>query len=184
MKEFVIEHYKQNGLPLDELIIFGVRNPENFELDRFNDFLGFIFENKIHVSTGTTDPGVYYTKNPMNSGGAFHMDLGFHSKIWRLRKHRNKYLALCNDHNCNKVRGYRDSDLNKIIHGWVFTNLHTTSQDEFINLSSAGCQVTPEEEWFEKLIRSAKVCDQDRFSYNLFHIKDIPTNLIVNGLIK
>lgn len=182
MKSFIIEHYLQNGYPLDKLILFGIRNDKNFELDMFNDWLGFIYGDQLHIAKGTTDPGVYYTKNPMNPKGAFHLVNGFHKDIWRLRKHAGKYLALCNDPECEKVRGWRDSNPDFIFSNWVYTNWHYTKQEEFIKMSSAGCQVSKDKKFFKESIKAAQKSGQLRFSYNLFKIEEIPTNLICDYL--
>lgn len=182
LKEFVIEHYKSKNLPLDSMIMCGIRNEANFELDRFNDWELFIYKNEISIAKATTDPGVYYTKYPMNPKGAIHMDNGFHKDIWRLRKHRNKYLALCNDEKCNKVRGWRDSNPNNLIYGWFCTNWHTTKQEEFIKMASAGCQVTPDQDFFNLSIKMAQACGQKRWSYNIFKIKEIPIEIIYSEL--
>ena len=69
LKEFVMEYYKSNNFPLDSMILCGIRNEVSFELDRFNDWELFIYKNEISIAKATTDPGVYYTKYPMNFHG-------------------------------------------------------------------------------------------------------------------
>ena len=183
--EYIKQFFFDNNQDWDNLVIFGIRNDANPEMDMFNDVLGFICDDELHLAKGTTDPGVYYTQNPLNKDGAFHFNLGWQEKIWRLRKHRNKYLALCDDWKTNKISGWRDKNKNHInddgieVFDNVGGNLHLASNDDLILYSSAGCQVTPDKKFFNKLINCAKDSGQDLFSYMLFSIDWIPTNIIV-----
>jgi hypothetical protein len=149
----------------------------------YNDWLWFIYNDEFNIAKGTTDPGVYYTKNPLNEQGAFHMVSGFQEKIWTLDKHANKYIALCSRKNCKPQRGWRDTNKdninndNKIVSGHFGANWHYTNNDEFIKLASAGCQVTNNIQFFDNSIECAIASEQELFSYMLFEIEEIPTNL-------
>ena len=60
--------------------------------------------------SGSTDPGVYYTKHLINDsiGGVAHLGVGHHPSAWVVGLHRGKYEALVQWG--NKVRIWRDLD--------------------------------------------------------------------------
>lgn len=187
MKEFIKQHFIDNNIILDKFMPIGIRNNANFEYDRFNDYLMFLYEDELSVAKGTTDPGVYYTSNPLSRNGAFHLNLGYHKNIWRLRKHRGKYLALCDDSLTSNVSGWRDGnknhrhDIEEILDiGNFGVNWHYSNNSDLINYASAGCQVTNNIKFFNKSIECAIASEQELFSYYLFDISEIPVNLIVD----
>ena len=186
MKQFILQYYIYNYLKVDKLVLFGIRNDVNDNIGMFNDWIGCIYYNELIIGKATTDPGIFYTKNPLNSLGAFHLHNGFHENIWTLDKHKGKYLALCNRANCNKQRGWRDRNRNFInddkieVHSHVGANLHYSNNDELIGYASAGCQVTNNKDFFDTIIKFAIDSKQEFFSYNLFTASEIPPNLLVN----
>ena len=186
MKQFIIQYMIEHGLKIDFMTLGGIRNEANSDLDYFNDWLWFIYNNDFFIAKGTTDPGIYYTDHPMNKNGAFHLDLGYHKEIWRLRLHNNKYLALCDDWKTQKVKGWRDKNKNFIdddnldTSGNFGINWHYSTSKELINYASAGCQVTNNKKFFDKSIKCAKESKQGLFSYLLLDIKEIPLNLKID----
>lgn len=99
---------------------------------------------------GTTDPGAYYLKNPMNVKGTAIMAEGQHRGLYKLGRHRGRYDALVQ---ASKVKVYRDGDrdskpeLNslKVYEGFFGINshrAHTKVEVSRIGKYSAGCQVT------------------------------------------
>lgn len=186
--------YKKNGFVFRETInIYGFRDDSCQEDDVWNDYIGVCFpgENKIFIFSATTDPGVYFTKNPYEgTGGAMHLCLGQYTETYQVGNHMGK-KALCQ---WNKpVRIWRDADKDfKFSEGdivdnnsWNGTNIHYPGKDaEFkIKYSSAGCQVIKPDsedyykqwEYFFKLVTDAMSNYGIKFvDYTLFDMKDIP----------
>lgn len=131
---------------------FGIR--VSTEGRNFDDIIGTIFRKDedgdfiIECFEGTTDPGSYYLKNPININGTAILVPGqYHG--YRLDKHRGQYDALCQ--RSGKVNVYRDNDSDEIIEidldtlkpGMYGINIHKTSAAEQAmdkNMFSAGCQ--------------------------------------------
>jgi hypothetical protein len=121
--------------------------------DRWNDSVGILsmvegVPKVLCIYRGTTEPGRYYTMNPMNRGGAARLQLGHHKDLWMVGQHRG-YEAmqqvgaatLVRDHNRNFLRDGRVT-----VERNIGINLHTTrttgwrgSYNSFVGQWSAGC---------------------------------------------
>jgi len=176
--------YLTHGVELQNLNIFGIRNEEKQEQDIWNDVIGYFTNDEIKFFRGTTDPGYYWTLNPMNNQGTAHLCLGHHKNIWIIDKHRGKYTALCNRWNCSKTTVWRDRDKDgvfkhqndKLFSGYFGINLHRASALyllDKIGRYSAGCQVVWEVNDFMDLIDKAKNSGIRKFDYFLFDCKQI-----------
>ena len=162
-KDELFKKYIQSGHSVGEVSLFAIANETNQKKDVINDVLGIVYKGDIFLMKGTTNVGKYYTYNPLNRKGAFHLAFGYHSKIWRIGKHKKKYTALVNTWDCNKTKGWRDSnqnfkydkDADYIANGHYGVNLHRMSSNHAtakIGTYSAGCQVVQDPNDFEKLI--------------------------------
>jgi len=176
--------YKKYGAAEEEINFFGVRNEDDQRKDIWNDILGLFSGEDLYMFLGTTDPGDYFTRNPMNPKGTAHLCLGFHKRIWRVDKHKKKYTALCNRWGCNKQKVWRDVDKDfkqtkkDIIDiGYFGVNLHRASAMTLlqnIGRYSAGCQVIRSNEDFGKLmsvVLNSKTYKKNKlatFNYFLF----------------
>lgn len=155
-----------NIIGLEGVLPNGTKNDD--APDRWNDTIGILkydADNKtgefMCLYLGTTEPGRYYTVNPLNSGGAARLQLGYHSKLWSFGKHRG-YKALVQTGVATLVRDknrnfYRDDTVTK--EEWRGINLHTTktkgwrgSFNNFIGQWSAGCVVIRKPEEFLKFM--------------------------------
>jgi hypothetical protein len=140
----------------------------------------------FHCWPATTDPGLYWIDNPMNSrGGCAILVPGQYSGIYKIDKHNGKYTALCQRN--GKVRVYRDGDKNdqydydedSIDQGYFGINIHRSSAYKpttYINKYSAGCQVFQDPDDFEDFMELChKAADQwgNKFTYTLIESKDI-----------
>lgn len=139
----------------------------NDQPDRWNDLIGLLsFENGYPIwlclFVGTTEPGSYYVKNPLNIGGAARLDTGYHEALWQIGLHRG-YTALTQTGTARLVRdGNRNHrrDDKKTLEKWRGVNLHTTKttgwRGMFNNSSigrwSAGCTVIKKPEEFQKFM--------------------------------
>lgn len=185
LKDKLINFYTDNKLPLEEVILFGIQNELYQDKDVINDVIGILYKQKdLYVMEGTTNAGKFYTDNPMNAKGCFHLGYGFHPKIWKIGYHTN-YEALVNQKGCGVVTGWRDKDKDHmftdnvdIIDAGVFAvNLHHmgSKERETIGKNSAGCQVVKNiNDWY-LLFSMIKGSDMYRkvrattyFSYYLF----------------
>lgn len=170
--------YMQHGIPFENFNIFGIRNTSNSTEDLYNDFIGIITNDQIHIYKGTTDPGVFYTKNPLNKKGAAHLCLGYHKNIWIIGKHANKYDALVQ--RGGKVKIWRDANKdfenndNIIENGFFGINCHHGYSTNSIGKMSAGCQVIQDKNEFKEFLSLCKQSNKKKFSYFLFLKSEIP----------
>jgi hypothetical protein len=181
----LVSSYLINKVPMEEVMIFGIQNEENQDKDVINDVIGILYKQKdLYLMEGTTNPGKYYTTNPMNAKGCFHLGYGYQSKIWKVGIHSN-YEALVNQKGCGSVTGWRDKDKDHrlsdnidIVDAGVFNvDLHRMSVEdrETIWKYSAGCQTILHYQDFLLLMSMIKGSDMYRkikattyFSYYLF----------------
>ncbi|MGF1676026.1 MAG: hypothetical protein ACFCUV_20430, partial [Rivularia sp. (in: cyanobacteria)] len=91
------------------------------------------------------EPGNHYTKQPMNSDGAAHIQVPGHYKAWRIGKHFGRELALIQVAPVNIVRDYnRNSKVDKgdkKEYSIIGANQHSASDQKFVDNASAGCPV-------------------------------------------
>ncbi len=132
---------------------------------------------------GTTDPGAYYLKNPMNVKGTAILPEGQHRGLFMSGLHRKAYRALVQ---AREVGVYRDGDkdsmpeLNslKLDVGWHGINAHRAHKEfevKTIGKYSGGCQVTHNNDEYNQKIHLA---DQGfahwgkTLTYTLLNIND------------
>ena len=157
---------------LQEINIFGIRW-EN-KNDEFDDLIGYFSNEKIMLVNATTEPGRYYTDNPINEDGAARLSLGFHKNLWKRGKHKNSYNALIQ---ASRVKVIRDSNQNMESdyddiedEGMFGINLHRASVDHIVNnigKYSAGCQVIQDPFSYKMFLDNVYLAKQDLFSYFL-----------------
>lgn len=194
----ILKAYKYKGYPLREGImecnIFGIRNSD-VEANSFDDSVGVLYKDIngewcIGIWDATTDPGEYARKNPMNQDGTAIIVPGFHSKCYKLGKHKGEEameqiapMVYVRDANKNKTLDF----LYKIT-GWkVFkqngkTNIHRAGVDsKLVDTWSYGCQVfkrVKEFLQFLKIIKSSIAYGyKNEFDYTLFEIEVFDDNL-------
>jgi len=100
---------------------------------------------------GTTDPGAYYLKNPLNAKGTAILPEGQHRGLFKRGLHKGQYPALVQ---AREVMVYRDADQDETpevndrqvkdlgYHGLNSHRAHTEAEVRVIGKYSAGCQVT------------------------------------------
>jgi hypothetical protein len=142
--------------------------PNDDAPDKWNDSIGLLtVENSkpklLCCYVGTTEPGKYYTFNPLNKGGAARLQLGQHKELWIVGKHRG-YEAM---QQIGKATLVRDKNRNFLRDDTVTVetgngiNLHSTSPKfipSLVDKFSAGCLVIQkwsEFQTFMKLIKSS-----------------------------
>jgi len=139
----------------------------------------------FHCWPATTDPGLYWIDNPMNSRGGCAILVPDQYPVYKIDKHNGKYTALCQ--RGGKVRVYRDGNKNdqydydkdSIDQGYFGINIHRSSAYKpttYINKYSAGCQVFQDPDDFEHFMEIChKAADQwgNKFTYTLIESKDI-----------
>jgi len=182
------------GIKLFNLNIWGIRSLD-LETDKYNDLIGvsWIYGNKVshHVFNGTTDTGLYYLNNPMNSKGTA---IVVHNKQYRgvyaLGRHG---IGTAGEHEAlrqvkpmdywrdNNRDNYRDIETGQIYTEIAYTNLHSrppgATMLATIGKTSAGCQViaSPSEfhNTFIPIIKEAIKYWGNSFSYTLFFERDL-----------
>jgi hypothetical protein len=95
----------------------------------------------------TTEPGSYYTYNPMNPKGAFRIAFGQYLAAWELGDHKGQPALI----QCGALKGYRDFNQDGIRTGdaldigdYFGVDQHSTSHNytpDAIGRWSAGCLV-------------------------------------------
>lgn len=176
----ILEYMESEGMiitPLNIVYIEGVdpieewfrENPDI--LDYWNDTRNLIADDGTFAMSAisTTEPGRYYTMQPMNPNGAARIAFGQHLDAWGFGIHGVSYPheALLQ---INPVRFYRD--LNKdgfrtgdrIYVDVIGMNQHTTSNaPRMIELWSAGCLVGRYPSTHQEFIRLLKKTKKKTF---------------------
>jgi len=195
--KWLTKYYKENGLPINEINLIGVRNPAGIEKDVINDFVGYFTKEAVVLSPGTTEPSVYWTTSgEKNTSGTFHLKEGFHEKIWCVGTHKG-YEALVNDYRyCKPTRGWRDANYNfaqdsKDVEvcdyfGINFHRMHPLAIVDKIGKYSAGCQVFQNAKNFNDMmtfIKSSQMYkgtpEKTVFNYMLFAMGTLPKDFLV-----
>lgn len=161
-----------------DLNIFGVRSA-NIRAGKFDDWLGVFWMNwdknkwEYYVWKATTDPGIYYLKNPMNVRGTAILVEGQYRSSHRIGLHKNKYTALVQ---AGTVRVYRDSNKDDILdmdpdsiqQGAFDINIHRANAykaSSSVDKWSAGCQVIADPGNFAKLM---DICSEAAEMWGLY----------------
>lgn len=184
--------YIKNNWTPSEFNLTGIRWEQDMNKDVYNDILVAWTDKEIIPVVGTTDPGVYYTKNRMNPKGCAHVKEGFYPKLWRLWYHNNskpkyRHRAWVQEGN---ISIWQDNDEDfKYTEGkdnnskGVFgINYHadvygSKLNDHYIGYASAGCQVVENKDDLNKQISLFETTDMYKkgnqlVSYGLINSKD------------
>jgi hypothetical protein len=167
------------------LNLIGVRS-SNPQPNKFDDLLFCIYkENGQWIQQWwniTTDPGTHWIEHPLNKlGCACVVEDRQYRGVWKLGKHRNKYLALVQTG--AKIAVYRDDDRDprydfepsSIVEGFYGINCHraTTRKGGSVAVDkwSAGCQVFQDPDDFDEFMAICKkqkeVRGWESYSYTL-----------------
>lgn len=126
----------------------------------------------------TTDPGLYWLKNPMNQAGAAILKPGQYPGMWAPGLHLGKYAALTQTGKCTVIRDfnrdqYLDYNSGKEESGLFGINNHRSVENGrsvMVDKWSAGCQVFDdyyEFEIFMRIISEAQKIWTPTFTYTL-----------------
>ena len=172
------------------LNILGIRNkslaPNKFDdtLALFHNFMGDWYVNYYPI---TTDPSIYYLKNPANVEGTAILLEGQYKGVYKIDKHGGRYYALCQ--RLGNVSVFRDNDRN----GTLALNPATVESGAFgINIHrgprnghwgadnsprySAGCQVFADSRHFKEFMdkcRNGEKAFGNKFTYTLVNERDL-----------
>lgn len=165
--------YDKLGYPLFtsgdlNLNIFGIRSSDK-DSNSFNDIVGMMYKENskwvIKCYDATTDPGIHYRENPMNSKGCAILAPGFYRGGFRIGKHQGKYDALVMN---STMKIYRDNNkdakldfVNVSPESGVGINIHRASNNPggkstVVDKWSAGCQVIASYNDFDEFMSIVK----------------------------
>lgn len=170
------------------LNIFGIRAYPG-QVNKFDDVIGMIYKvNEVwHINkyAGTTDPGLYYLKEPMNVSGTAILKEGQYKGAFKIGMHQGKYEALVQN---KPLPVYRDADRDtehdfdeKTLQTGMFgINIHRATgiagaSSVQVDKWSAGCQVIAAYNDFQEfmsLVNTARKNWGSTFTYTLFNQKD------------
>lgn len=177
MKNYSIQELKSEftrlGYQWFDFQIVGIRSKADVP-NKFDDLIGLIENNTITWFTGTTNPGIHWLKNLLNTKGAALLKPNQYVNTWKLDLHQGKYLALCQRKN---VVVYRDGDKDDFSEetgvtetGLFGINIHRANASlvsQLVDRYSAGCQVLNNPKDFEYLIKRCQASKQTEFTYTL-----------------
>jgi hypothetical protein len=162
------QYYIQHGYEWDEINLFGVRNIDNPNSNRFDDLLCVVTDDFIRVFGGTTDPGTSWTpenRKKYSITQDVHLCLGYYKNVYQVGTHRG-YRALVQSGNAvnwfvdKNKNGIVDADdkITKKAYGGI--NMHTVGNPEKlrvpvrsnVDFASAGCQVFANQEEFTEVM--------------------------------
>lgn len=131
------------------LNLFGVRRTQ--DVNAFNDVLGCAYRATptapltVELWPGTTDPGLYYLRNPMRKAGTAIVVPGQYRGLWKLGRHKGDPAFV----QVGPVTVWRDADRDWVLGtagptetGLFGINGHKAGEDsKVVERWSAGCQV-------------------------------------------
>lgn len=192
-KDLMIKAYEKKGYPLFtkgdyNLNIFGIRKNENVA-DTFNDVVGLLYKLDgdwiLKKYEATTDPGLYYRKNPMNKNGTPMIVPGYYKGAFKIGLHHGSYTALIQNkplllHRDNNRDGVLDREGSST---WEMAgiNIHRATnvkgaRSTAVSKWSCGCNVLSGFDDFAQFMnivkRSAEIYGKV-FSYALFTESDV-----------
>ena len=186
-KKLLAKYGKFFTKPYD-LNLFGIRSSNQIP-NKFDDTIGCAYtdpdgNHRIFLCPATTDPGLYYLKNPMNVKGTAILKEGYYPGLWTYGKHKGRD-AFVQIGKCTLLRdANRDGILdfntpNEEISANDGINLHgalTGSYTMVVDKFSAGCQVVASDidllYLLSLLIQQKAYRGFDRVSYALLNEKD------------
>tara|TARA_R110001592_G_scaffold39314_3_gene129364 strand:- start:14044 stop:14616 length:573 start_codon:yes stop_codon:yes gene_type:complete len=164
------------------LNIIGVRTSD-MTPNVFNDWIYIVYKDETDQWVElryqiTTDPGLYYLKNPMRVTGTAILKAGQYRSSHKLGLHRSQYDALVQR---GKVTIYRDRnkddvfdmDANTEVSGYFGINIHRSNpnrESTQVDRWSAGCQVFANPNEYGMFIDLCKRSSErwgDSFTYTL-----------------
>jgi hypothetical protein len=176
------ELFKKRGYRWEPFNLIGIRHEENQGQDVFNDKIGYVTDTDFFFLKGTTDPGAEATEK--KEGGAAHLCLGNHPKIWTIGIHakgtpfaHEAFIQIG-----NSVKIWRDIDKDTefdenepVQQGYFGINFHRAALNkiEKIGPYSYGCQVAQIASDFNEILVAAKASKMKYFSYTLFDKSEI-----------
>lgn len=166
-----------------DINLFGVRTASQIP-GAFDDWLGVFWMNprgrhwEYHVWPATTDPGLYYLRDPLNVRGTAILQEGQHRSSHRLGRHRGQYDALVQN---TELPVYRDSNRNDVLdmnpgeidvghHGINIHRANPLRRSIVVDRWSAGCQVLADPGHFAQLMEICRLASEEwgpTFSYTL-----------------
>lgn len=169
------------------LNIIGIRNPKRVP-DSFDDWIAVMWKYagswEFLKFKATTDPGLYYLTNPMQTYGTAILKEGQYRKAYQLGLHQNRYKALIQAQPLTIIRdfnkdNYLDFTTGRETTGLYGINIHRAmlnGETIQVNKWSAGCQVFANSYQFDVFI---SLCEQSAgiygngFTYSLIDIGDL-----------
>lgn len=172
----------------EDINILGIRDDTLQEKDSFNDMLAICDNNIVRIYQATTDPGSWFTKNPLTAAGmtgCAHLCEGFHKGAWMVGKHavgtNFEHEALVQIGNIVKIWRDKDSDYEQdntdpCQSGYFGINIHRAGKDNPTEIGrySAGCQVIRNYDDFQEfmsIIKSVNNWKEKTYSYLLLNKK-------------
>lgn len=174
-----------NGSDFDVNIV-GIRSSDK-KINEFNDLMTIFYRTDgewiLNTMPCTTDPGLYWLRNPINVEGTAILKEGQYKGAFRIGLHRGKYKALVQ---AAPLPVYRDRNKDDVLDlvgepevGMFGINIHRASgfhTSDKVGKYSAGCQVLADPFQFEMFIR---ICEWgsvrfgNSFTYTLLNEKDL-----------
>lgn len=190
----ILSTFKRLGYKLEESKgypnLFGIRS-KNQGTDQFDDKIGAIVfvdnSPKLFMYDGTTDPGLYYLKNPMRKEGTAILIPGQYINCFKVGTHKGyrAYEQIGNmtyirDNNKDKYLDMVSKGSNGMFKGNIKSNLHRASQykkSKLVDKWSAACQVVADPKEYSVLLglgvdASSIYGLENKFNYTLFREED------------
>ena len=158
--------FQNDSKPLN-LNYVGIRDTSG--VNKFNDLFVLFWKYRGRWSSfwrpGTTDPGTYWLKKPINVDGTAVLKEGQYRGAWQLGRHRGEYNALVQRKEVTVIRdankdGVIDLDAGTEQTGFFGINHHRANaknESTQVDKWSAGCQVTADPHLYDVFI---KICQE------------------------
>lgn len=186
LDQILAVYKKKNYILLEapyRMNVFGIRANTQAN-NKFDDLIGLVYWDygkrwNVKFYSGTTDPGLFYLKDPINVNGTAIVVPGQYLQSHEIGLHKGKYKALVQK---SPIKVYRDRDLDYIydmdpttIESGLFgINIHRANENQTstqVEQWSAGCQVIANPIEYDDFMETCEIHrtnSGNEFNYALF----------------
>jgi hypothetical protein len=111
--------------------LVAIRSNSDKDADTYNDVLYqfYFYNDKLYCEryNCTTDPGIYYRRNPISNIGTAILLPGQYKRMYSIGLHHGKYKALVQVNNCKVIRDYnKDNLLDRLLpdNSYICSTIH------------------------------------------------------------
>jgi len=177
----ILQAYQRKGYPVNQgnkkIMLTGIRSNDQTP-NIFNDTMVWVQwvgpAAKLKQAPFTTDPGLFYLENPMNTKGTAIVKPGFYPDLWRIGIHKNYEALVQNapvtvirDFNRDAIIDYNSGREETGMFGIDCHRAYAVGTAQAVDNVSAGCQAVADADQFSGFMWDCKNSINQTFDYGL-----------------